>query len=47
MRFPVSKFQKDLEREILGMVEGKPKEVIQSLIDHPEINHLQEYANIV
>ena len=47
MRFPVSKFQRELEAELLSMVEGRPKEILQNLIEHPEINHLQEYANIV
>lgn len=47
MRFPVSRFQKDLEEEILSGVQGKTREILDFLINDPEINHLQEYANIV
>ncbi|MDD3625716.1 MAG: phosphohydrolase [bacterium] len=47
MKFPVSKFQKNLEKQLIESSTGKVREVFQYLIDNEELNHLQEYANIV
>ncbi len=47
MRFPVSRFQKQLEKEMLASVTGKVQETLDLLIKDKELNHFQEYANIV
>ena len=47
MRFPVSRFQKHLEKEMLASVTGKIQEALDLLIKDQELNHFQEYANIV
>ncbi|HDS09896.1 MAG TPA: HD domain-containing protein [Firmicutes bacterium] len=47
MRFPVSKFQKKLEAQLIESEEGRIREVLTCLIESEELNHLQEYANIV
>ena len=39
--------QIQLEERILKMLEGKPLQAMQLLFEDPEIQALQEYANIV